>query len=227
MPELSTPSCSSLSTGSPCLRRSTTRPLTCLNFEDLYALIGPESLGFGNWADAADLAAELGSSTELPDAQLQVFGPGEESGTFDSFVEIVIEDIAETRDQDPTTRPDYDSSANDNVIIDGVAGSDTSLGWVGYAFFIENSDTVVALEVDGGGGCVAPTDETISSNEYPISRNLYIYVNNARAAGNPLLADFVDYYLSDEGMANVSTAGYVPLAPEDLEATRAAWAEIG
>lgn len=201
--------------------------VTCLSFEDLYALVGPESLGFGNWTDAADLAAELGSSTDLPDAQLDVFGPGEESGTFDSFVEIVIEDIAEERGQDVTTRPDYNSSANDNVIIDGIAGSDSSLGWVGYAFYVENSDSVAALEVDGGEGCVAPTDETISNNEYPISRNLYIYVNNAKAVENPALAEFVDYYLSDEGIANVSAAGYVQLAAAELELTRAAWAEIG
>jgi len=201
--------------------------VSCLNFEDLYALVGPESLGVENWADAQELAAELGSSTTLPDASLSVFGPGEESGTFDSFVEIVIEDIAEARGQDPTTRPDYDSSANDRVIIEGIAGSDTSLGWVGYAFFVENSDTVAALEVDGGDGCVAPTDETISSNEYPISRNLYIYVNNDKAATNPALVDFVDYYLSAEGIANVSMAGYVQLADSDLETTRSTWAEVG
>src|SRR5690606_34515989 len=106
--------------------------VSCLSFADLYALLGPESQGFDNWSDAQDLATELGSDTQLPDAPLAVTAPGEESGTFGSFVEIVIEEFNEDRGQDATTRPDYTASANDNVIIEGIATSPTSLGWVGY-----------------------------------------------------------------------------------------------
>src|SRR5215210_2054290 len=58
----------------------------CLNFEDLYALVGPESEGFANWTDAQPLATELGSSTEFPDLPLDITAPGEESGTYDSFI---------------------------------------------------------------------------------------------------------------------------------------------
>ena len=201
----------------------------CLSFEDIYALVGPESTGFTNWSDADDLAAELGASNApYPDVPLDVFGPGEESGTFDSFVEIVLEGIAEERGQeDPSPRPDYQSSPNDNVIIEGVARSDSSLGWVGYAFFVENQGTVKPFQVDGGEGCVEPTDETISSGEYPIARDLYIYVNKAKAEGNPALAAFIDYYLSDDGLAAVGEAGYVDLAADDIDATRAAWEESG
>ena len=59
-------------------------------------------------------------------------------------------------------RPDYIASPNDNVIIDGIAANVTSLGWVGFAFVEENHDTVKAFQVDGGGGCVEPTPETIA-----------------------------------------------------------------
>ena len=82
---------------------------------------------------------------------------------------------------------------------------------------------VKALEVDGGDGCVSPTTETIASNEYPISRDLFIYVNTNRASEDQAVADFVDYYLSDEGIAVVAEAGYVSLTPELLEETRSAW----
>lgn len=204
----------------------------CLSFPDLYALLGPESQGFDNWSDANDLADELVSAlgedfgtahTPYPDAPLEVTAPGEESGTYDSFVELVFEDIAETRDTEAVARADYTASADDNVIIEGISTSDTSLGWVGFAFFEENADVVAALEVDGGDGCVAPTAATIASNEYPISRDLYIYVNTDRAVENAFVADFVDYYLSAEGLAAVEEAGYVSLTPEALEETRAAW----
>ena len=110
------------------------------------------------------------------------------------------------------TRPDYTASANDNVIIEGIAGSDTSLGWVGYAFYLANQDRVKALGVDGGDGCVSPTPETIASGDYPISRPLFVYVNAARAETNPALVEYVNFYLSDAGLANIDKAGYVRLA---------------
>ena len=202
--------------------------VTCLSFGDLYALVGPESQGFDNWSDANDLAAEIGGDfgeihAPYPDAALDITAPGEESGTFDSFVDLALGDVAEARSQDVTTRPDYQASADDNVIIENIGGTPSSLGWVGFAFADENSDTVKSLEVDGGDGCVAPTPETIASNEYPISRPLFIYVNADEAAARPELAAFVDYYLSDEGIAAVSEADYVALDDAALEETRAAW----
>ena len=198
--------------------------IECVNFADIYALTGPESQGFTSWSDAQELAAELGSDTVFPDASLDIVGPGEESGTFASFVEIVIEDFNEDRGADATTRPDYQASADDNVIIQGIQGSDTSLGWVGYAFAREATDVkILPVAGEPGGECVLPTDETIGDNSYPISRPLFIYVNKAKAMENPALEAYVDYYLSDEGIASVSEVGYVDLSDEDLAATRGVW----
>jgi phosphate transport system substrate-binding protein len=199
----------------------------CLATSDLYAVLGPESIGFDNWSDANDLAAELGApNAPYPDADLVITAPGEESGTFDTFVEFLIdgvaggEDYAETRGAD-TVRPDYVASANDNVIIEGVAGSPYSLGWVGYAFYLANQDRVEALAIDAGDGCVAPSAETIADGSYPFSRPLYIYVNKASAQAKPEVAAFVDLYLSEQGLGAVDETGYVRLA--DYGPTLAAW----
>lgn len=202
--------------------------VTCLSFGDLYALVGPESQGFANWSDADGLAGEIGSDfgeihAPYPDVPLEITAPGEESGTFDTFVELALGDALEARGNDGTTRPDYQASADDNVIIENIGGVASSLGWVGFAFADESSDTVKSLEVDGGDGCVAPTPETIASNEYPLSRPLFIYVNTDKATENPALAAFVDYYLSDEGIAAVEEADYVALEPNVLDETRSAW----
>jgi phosphate transport system substrate-binding protein len=203
--------------------------ISCLSFLDLYALLGPESEGFDSWSDADDLAAtladELGaefgeSHAPYPDAELAVTAPGEESGTFDSFVELVIADIAEARGQDGTTRPDYTASANDNTIIDGV--TESSLGWVGLAFARE-AEGVKLIEVDGGDGCVAPSDETVADESYPISRPLFIYPNLGYVDENPALAPFVDFYVSDEGLGLAGEVGYVTLNEEQMAATQAAW----
>jgi len=202
--------------------------VSCLSFGDLYALLGPESAGFESWADADALAGELGDElgeihAPYPDLALDVTAPGEESGTFDSFVELVIAGGAELREQDETTRPDYQTAADDNVIVENIAGASGSLGWVGFAFADSNRDSLKLLDVDGGEGCVAATPETIASGEYPISRPLFIYVNAAEAEARPELAAFVDYYLSDEGIAAVTEADYVALDADALEETRAAW----
>ncbi len=205
--------------------------IDCLSFLDLYALLGPESEGFDSWSDANDLAAELAgefgaeygeSHAPYPDAPLSPTAPGEESGTFDSFVEIALTDIAEARGLEPTTRPDYTASANDNVIIEGVAGSPSSLGWVGLAFASE-AEGVTSVEVDGGAGCVAPSDATVADESYPISRPLFIYPNLAAVEENPAVAPFVDFYVSAEGLALAGEVGYVTLTDEQGQATRDAW----
>jgi len=156
-----------------------------------------------------------------PIAPLVITAPGEESGTYDTFIELALEDRAEKRAQDPATRPDYQASANDNVIIEGIAGSDTSLGWVGYAFFLANQDAVKAVEIDGGGGCVAPTAATIADGSYPLARPLYIYINRRKAQEKPEVTGFVDFYLSEDGLRSIDEVGYVRLA--DYQPTRGIW----
>ena len=200
--------------------------VTCLSYADLYALIGPEAEGVDNWNDAEALAQQLGSTTDLPDAELQVFGPGEESGTYDYFVaDGPIAEFAEDQGQEEVSRKDYNSSPNDNVIVEGVAGFDTSLGWVGYAFAQENADTVKLLEVSAPDGeCVAPTPETIASNDYPLSRPLFIYVDKAKAESNPALAAYVDFYLDEANLTQVNDeVGYINLESSALDETRSAW----
>jgi len=209
----------------------------CVSFADLWVLLGPDATGRNNWSDANDAAAELSAAvgtdfgtlhTPYPDAPLTVTAPGEESGTFDSFVEIVLAKVAKALEvEDDAPRPDYTASPNDNVIIEGVSANDTSLGWVGFAFVEENLDVVKPLQVDKGEGCVEPTAETIASGDYPIARSLYIYVSKNKLVDNPALEAYVDLYLSDEGMAVIGTGEgqvpYVAMTSADLEATRAAW----
>lgn len=206
--------------------------VSCLDVGDLYALVGPESEGFASWSDANGLAGELasaglgGSGAPYPDAPLVITAPGEESGTFDAFVELALEDIIEERGQDEPTRADYQASANDNVIVDNISSNSTSLGWVGFAFFVENSDVLKAIEIDGGEGCVAPSVESIADGSYPLSRALLIYVSLKRLAENPALGPFVDFYLTD-GLSSVSEAGFVTLPDDVVVETQDAWDAVG
>jgi phosphate transport system substrate-binding protein len=206
--------------------------VTCLNKGDLYALFGPESEGFSAWSDANQLAEKVGGNGNFPDVPLSIVAPGEESGTYDSFITLAgIEDQALTDgvadDQAASLRPDYQSSAQDPVIIQGIEGSDTALGFVGFAYADQQGDSVAKLAIDGGDGCVEPSASTISDGTYPLSRSLYLYVNTDKAATNSTLAAFVDSYLSDQGIAAVTDADYVAIPAERLTATRQAWAQAG
>jgi len=204
-------------------------PVECLTSGDLYALFGPESVGFASWADANALATEVGGSGGFADQPLQITAPGQESGTYDAFIELSgIPDIAVERglaeDEAEALRRDYQASPNDNVIIQAIEGSPSALGFVGYAYAEEAGEGVKEVAVDAGSGCVAPGEDTIADASYPLSRSLYIYVNTGTLAETPALAAFIDTYLSDVGLSEVvAEVGYVPLPADRIEAARVEW----
>jgi len=205
--------------------------VTCLNTDDLYALFGPESQGFKTWSDAATLDKEVGGTGDLPNLPLQITAPGQESGTYDAFIELTgFEDTALSRgvaeDQAANLRPDYQASANDNVIIQAMEGDPGALGFVGFAYAEQAGSQIEIVQVDGGSGCVAPSRDTIADHSYPLSRTLYIYVNTARSAENPALKAYVDLYMSDQGIvSSVQQVGYVELPSDQIDASRAAWSQ--
>lgn len=200
----------------------------CLDSAALYSLLGPESEGMKQWSDAEGLAKDVGSVfTSLPDVPLSISGPGEESGTYDSFVEFAVKDIAEERGTEEYLRPDYVASGNDNLIVEGLNGSKTSLGWIGYAFYVGDKEEVRAIEiVNDEGDCVEPTDGTIADGTYPFSRTLYIYVNARSARENDNVRLYVDAYLGPESDAIVRDAGYVPLPADAKNDAADAWGAL-
>ena len=125
-------------------------PLVCRHLRARRPRVGRRpDLGSGGQA----LATELGSNTQFPAGlPIAITAPGEESGTFDSFVDVVLGDYLEAREQgDATTRlSNYQSSSDDNAIIDGIANSAGSFGWVGFAFYEENLDRVRAFTICRG-----------------------------------------------------------------------------
>ncbi|MGH2637426.1 MAG: substrate-binding domain-containing protein [Actinomycetota bacterium] len=203
--------------------------VSCLNNGDLYALFGPESEGIDTWNGADSLATQVGGTGGFPSIPLEITAPGEESGTYDAFLDLAgIEDIALEQglpeDDAAALRKDYQASPDDNVIIAAMEGAESPLGFVGYAFAEGAGEGVKLLEVDGGSGCVAPSRDTIADGSYPLSRTLYIYVSKTKLAESPALQAYVDYYVSDTGLIEAVTGtGYVELPADQIEATRSTW----
>ncbi len=210
------------------LSSSKDKSVKCLGLKDLYALVGPESNGFTKWSDAQGLATEIGAThTPYPNEPMVIVAPGPESGTFDAFIEMAIAPTAKERGQAAKVRTtQYTSSANDNVIIEGLAGKESSLGWAGYAYAEQNKDRVkeIAIDAGTGKGCVAPNPKTIATGTYALSRALYIYVDKAKVTSNPAVRALVDFYLSKAGLSSVTEAGYVSLSDADLNQSHQTWA---
>ena len=107
---------------------------------------------------------------EWPDEKIEFFSPGHDSGTYDYWHEVILlkEDI----------RRNVQMSEDDNVLVNGVAGSKYGIGYFGYAYYAENKDKLKIVPIDNGVGPVEPTVDTINDGTYaPLSRPMYIYVN--------------------------------------------------
>ena len=141
----------------------------CLTVDELIALWGPESKA-KNWQDI---------NPEFPDQEIALFGPGTDSGTYDYMASEIIGDESET------TRSDYEASEDDNVLVQGVASTEGATGYFGYTYYEQNAETLKAVAIDSGAGCVEPSAETAQAGEYtPLARPLFIYVNNAKYNDN-------------------------------------------
>jgi phosphate transport system substrate-binding protein len=203
--------------------------IECLSTADLYAIFGPESEGIDSTTDANTLSKEVGGDGTMPSQDLEVTAPGEESGTYDAFIDLGgIEDTAlengVAEGAAAALRPDYPSSGNDNLIIQAIEGSPNAIGFAGFAFAEEAGDQVKEVGIDAGDGCISPTHDTIAGGSYPLSRSLYIYPNVATAGDEAAVKAFVDYYLTDDGLTiAVEEAKYIALPADRQEATRSVW----
>jgi phosphate transport system substrate-binding protein len=180
----------------------------CLTVDELKAIYGPDSPQDLMWNDVrADFPAE----------PVNRFMPGADSGTFDYFTEEINGELdAATQHATP--------SEDDNVLVQGVAGDVNAVGFFGYAYYIENQDSVRAIAVDGGEGCVEPTEATINDNSYsPLSRPLFIYPDVGKAKDRPELKAFVDFYL-DNTSALSAEVGYIALPDDLLQQEKDEWA---
>ncbi len=179
----------------------------CLSAEQLNKIWSPESEGVvTHWNQI---------NPDWPNEEVKMYAPGVDSGTFDYFTEAINGDGG-------VSRGDFVASEDDNVLVQGVSGDKYSIGYFGYAYYVENKDKVKAVPIDGGNGCIAPTDDAINNGSYaPLSRPLFIYVRSD-AAQEPHIAEFVRYYLSSDGQKLAASVGYIPFPQQvyDLGLTK-------
>jgi phosphate transport system substrate-binding protein len=152
-----------------------------------------------------------------PSENIHLYGPGPDSGTFDFFTEVVV-------GKAKASRTDFMASEDDNVLLKGVSATRNSLGYFGLGYYLANKTKVKALAIDGGKGPVNPSDATIESGAYILSRPLFIYVNTASAV-KPQIKSFVNFYLNNA--KNLShEAGFKPLKDNLYQAALVNFAKV-
>jgi len=151
---------------------------------------------------------------EWPAQPLRLYGPGTDSGTFDYFTETVNGTAG-------ASRPDFTASEDDNILVQGISGDENSLGFFGYAYYIENESILKLVPVDGGTGPITPSPATINDGTYsPLSRPIFIYVSKTSLL-KPEVRNFVEFYI-DSAPALSAEVGYVPLPTASYEESKIA-----
>ena len=174
----------------------------CMTIDQLKLIWEPGST-VNKWSDV---------DPSWPDKEIALYGPDTDSGTFDYFTEEVMGEAQ-------LSRPDYTASADDNVLVQGIAGGKYSLGYFGYSYYQENMDKLKLVAVDSGSGCVLPTSESIEDGTYsPLSRPLFIYVSKL-SMERPEVKAFVEFYL-DNAADLAQEVGYIKLSEAEYASNR-------
>jgi phosphate transport system substrate-binding protein len=153
---------------------------------------------------------------EWPDEEIQLYGAGTDSGTFDYFTEAIC-------GKAKASRGDYTASEDDNTLVKGIEGNKYALGYIPYAYFQANKDRMKALKIDwkpdDDVGPVGPSAETVVGGTYnPLSRPLFVYVNR-KSAERPEVKAFVEFML-DRIKELAAEVGYMPLPDRAYEIAR-------
>lgn len=170
----------------------------CLTVDELRMIWEPAAEGeITNWNQVR---------SDFPDAPLNLYGAGTDSGTYDYFTEAI-------NGEEGASRGDFLPSEDDNVLVQGIAGDMNAIGFFGLAYYEQNRDKLKLVGVDDGDGCVEPNTETVSGGTYqPLSRPIFIYVSTA-SAGRPEVDAFIDFYLQNAGELSAEV-GYISLGNE-------------
>jgi phosphate transport system substrate-binding protein len=181
--------------------------LTGMTLEELAKVYSPEAQ---KWSDV---------NPAWPAEDILRFSPGTDSGTFDFFVEFVMEEAYGDAGKDTILgAANIQFSEDDNVLVQGVEGSPYAIGYFGYAYYQENADLLKILSING----VEPTFETAESGDYPLSRPLFIYSDANIMQEKPQVAAFINFFLTyvDE---EIEAVGYFPASDEALDAAKQAF----
>ena len=85
-----------------------------------------------------------------------------------------------------------------------------AIGVFGLGFYDKNRDRLKVASVNG----IVPSEATIASGKYPVSRPLYFYVKGEHIGAVPRIAEYTNFFLSEKMSgkgSKLQDAGLIPL----------------
>lgn len=173
----------------------------------------------------------------LPDQPIALAIPASNHGTREVFQERVIAEGARAAALPELSDEELEkvtTTFRQDVVIE-IAGDYTetlarlqanpdTVGVFGLSFYEQNRDTLKVATVSG----ITPSLETVAAGEYPVSRPLFFYVKGEHIGVVPGIAEYVEFFLSDQmaGLGGtLETAGLIPAPAEELAEVLASFQE--
>ena len=184
--------------------------ISCLTVDQLKQLWENDDV-----TNYSELGEDADTGEALPDAEVSLYGPGTDSGTFDYFTDVI-------NGEEGVSRKEYQASEDDNVLVQGVSGDEGGSGYFGFSYYEQNADALNLVSVDGGDGCIAPSSETIQDGSYaPLSRPIFMYPS-AEALTRPEVAGFMRFVV-DNYQTIAEAALIVPMSEEQASEAASAY----
>ena len=170
-----------------------------------------------NWSDV---------NPAWPAEPIKRFSPGTDSGTFDYFIEAVmdksyVKDATADKgkgEEALLAASNLQLSEDDNVLVQGVEGDKYAIGYFGFAYYTENEGKLLAAAIEG----VAPSAEAVDAGTYKLARPLFIYSDAKIMAEKPQVAAFINFYLSNVNDV-IGPVGYFPAPKAALDGAMTSW----
>lgn len=145
------------------------------------------------------------SEVGLPAGAINLYAPGPDSGTYETFETLVLAPRKlKLAEQTKRTHNHAEQS-------DWVARDPRGIGVVGVAY----QRNAKALNVESSCGLItSPTVHSMKTEEYPLSRRLFLYT--AGAPRNSIASSLLNFSLSAAAQPIVKGADFVDQSPEAL-----------
>ena len=149
-----------------------------------------------------------------PVKPIMLYGADTDSGTFEYFTEVI-------NGRKKATNTNYTPDADDNRLVQGIAGNPNALGYIPFGYYIENTEKLKVLAIspvkeasEPAVEFIEPTVESILAGKYaPLSRPLFMYVDKA-SLKRPEVYEFLKFAVSAESQPLVEKRGFVRVNEE-------------
>ncbi|TMW71560.1 PstS family phosphate ABC transporter substrate-binding protein [Alteribacter natronophilus] len=164
----------------------------------------------GNYADD-DVVMWSDIRDEWPEEEINFYGPNENHGTYEFFVDEIIEeqDLVDTIN----LQQEY------STLVSLISEDENGIGFFGFGYYVNNQDQLNAVSIDFGDGPVEPSLDTIDEEgDYaPFTRPVFTNISLNSAKEKPEVKAFAEYVFEYAAGEFAGETGFAPLPEEELE----------